>query len=272
NTYFNILKGIHRSKTRTANYDGSFGGPLIPFSSYFKHKLFFFANFEDQPQPGASTFSTTVLQAAALNGDFSYNGTDGQVHTVNVLNLAAAAGFPSKVDPTTSGILSGIAASQKQAVGFLPIAAAPYEQTMLWGFASSTTNLYPTARIDYQITSKIGYHGTWNQRHSNTLGSPNYPGGIPSNSAYKIDAPVTTNALDIVITPHLMNNFVFGTQGNMEYFYNPSDIHQWSAYGDRNLSIPITNINSSNNAALGSLIANNTPWKRNNPVWQWTDN
>src|ERR1035437_5586154 len=218
NSYFNILKRIHRSKTRTANYDGNMGGPLVPFVPYFKNKLFFFLNFEDQPQPGASTFSTTVLQSQALLGNYSYNGTDGQIHTVNVLTAAKAAGFSGTIDPTIQGILKGITATQKQAIGYLATPSTPFEQTMLWGYGTNTSNLFPTARVDYQITSKIGYHGTWNQRHQNILGTPNYPGGMSSNGAYKIDAPVTTNALDISITPHLLNNFIFGTQSNMEYF------------------------------------------------------
>jgi hypothetical protein len=262
NTYFNKLQGIHRSKTRAANYDGNFGGPLLPFIPYFKHKVFFFMNFEDVPSPGASTFSTTVLQPEMLTGNMTYLGTDGANHTVNVLNIAKAAGFPSTVDPTINGILNAISATQKSAIGYRPISGIPYEQTMLWAYATNTSTLYPTVRADYQITEKIGWHGTWNQRHANTIGTPNYPGGIASNNAYKIDAPVTTNVLDWTITPHLLNNFLFGTQGNMEYFYNPSDIHQWAAYGDRNISLGLIN----------PLIANNTPWKRNNPVWQWTDN
>jgi hypothetical protein len=269
NTYFNILKGIHRSKTRTANYDGNMGGPLVPFSPYFKHRLFFFLNFEDQPQPGASTFSTTVLQSQALTGNFTYVGTDGQNHTANVLAAAAAAGFSSTIDATIKGILDGITATQKSAIGYLATPSTPFEQTMLWGYGTNTTNLFPTARLDYQITSKIGYHGTWNQRHQNILGTPNYPGGMSSNGAYKLDAPVTTTALDIVITPHLLNNFIFGTQSNMEYFYNPSDIHQWAPYGDRNLTLGTT---PSNTTLISPLIPNITPWKRNNPVWQWTDN
>jgi hypothetical protein len=274
NTYFNVLNGIHRSKTRAANYDGNMGGPLVPFSKYFKHKLFFFVNFEDQPQPGASTVQTSVLQPEALAGNFTYLGTDGANHTVNVLSIVKAAGCATCVntlDPTVGGILNAISASQQQSIGYLPIVGFPYERTMLWSFASNTSNLYPTARLDYQITSKIGWHGTWNERHQNILGQPNYPGGLTSSNAYKINTPVTTNSLDWTITPHILNNFTFGTQSNMEYFYDPSDIHQWAVYGNRNISLPVVNAASTNSTIL-PYIPNLTPWKRNNPVWQWTDN
>jgi hypothetical protein len=265
NTYFNILRGIHRSKTRTANYVGSVGGPLAPWISRLKHRLFFFINFEDLPQPGATTYATTVLQPDMLNGNMTYLGTDGANHTVNVLSVAKAAGRTSTIDPTLGAMLNSIQATQKDpsVVSFLPISGVPYQQTMYWGFATDTETKYPTVRVDYQITNKLFWHGVWDQRHANTVGNPNYPGGpYPSNNAYKIDTPVTSNTLDWTITPHLLNSFMVGTQSNMEYFNNPSDPHQWAAYNNRNLRIPLIN----------PLIPNNTPWKRNNPVWQFADN
>src|SRR5205823_10280482 len=74
NSYFNKLQGIHRPKTRAANYDGNMGGPLLPFIPYFRHKVFFFMNFEGVPSPGATTISTTVLQPEMLTGTMTYLG------------------------------------------------------------------------------------------------------------------------------------------------------------------------------------------------------
>ena len=101
------------------------------------------------------------------------------------------------------------------------------------------------------------------RRHQNIVGTPDYPGGpYPSNGAYKLNAPITTNSVDWTISPHLLNNVMFGTQGNMEYFYNPSDPHQWAQYGNINLSyLPL----------ITPLIPNKTPWFRNNPVYQLQD-
>lgn len=277
NTYFNILKGIHRSKTRTTNYSGNAGGPLLPFIHAFKGKLFFFVNFEDLPQPGASPISTTVLQPEAYTGNFTYAGTDGVNHTVNLLTAVGAVGCAtcrSTIDPTVAGLLNGIKATQSSGAvsGYLPIAGVPYEQTMLWNFANDTETQYPTARIDYQFLPKMGYHGTWNLRHQNTIGNPNYPGGpVPANNAYKITTYVVSNVFDWTITPHLLNNATFGIQSNLEYFYNPSDPHQWAAYGDRNISLGITNPQNTQ-APVNPLIPNITPFSRNNPVYQFTDN
>ncbi|HUI55521.1 MAG TPA: carboxypeptidase-like regulatory domain-containing protein [Bryobacteraceae bacterium] len=276
NTYFNDLRGVHRSKTRQANYSGNMGGPLLPWVHLFKNKLFFFVNFEDLPQPGAGPIYTNVLVPAAYNGDYTYVGTDGQNHTVNVLALAKASGYPGTIDPTMSGLLNQIQTSYKSGAvfNFFPLAGYPSFQAMGWNFASDTETKYPTARVDYQIAPRVAWHGTWNMRHANTIGSPNYPEGpFPSNNAYKINTPVTTNTVDWTISPHMLNSFVFGTQGNMEYFYNPSDPHQWAQYGNREIYQPTFGTNTTyTTTTMPVLIPDNTPWKRNNPVWQWTDN
>src|SRR6185312_14025656 len=123
--------------------------------------------------------STNVLQPEAYQGIYTYLGTDGVNHAINVLQVAGAAGYKSTIDPIVSKLMSDIKATQCSGsiVGYRPVVGYPYEQTMLWGDPTETTNLYPTVRVDYQITDKIAWHGTWNQRHSNTTGYANYPGG-----------------------------------------------------------------------------------------------
>jgi hypothetical protein len=75
NSYWNKLTSTRRSKTRTANYVGSIGGPLVPWSSYFRNRLFVFANFEDLPQPGSRTYSTSMLMPEVYQGIYTYLGT-----------------------------------------------------------------------------------------------------------------------------------------------------------------------------------------------------
>jgi len=265
NTYFNKLTGVHRAKSRTQDYAGSVGGPLLPFIPYLSHKVFFFLNFEDVPGYGGSTYTDTMLTSDALAGNFTYLGTDGKNHTVNVLQAVAASGCSTcfgTINPVIGGLLSQINSSTSHATGWLPIAGQPYWQTMQYFQATYNGNIYPTARVDYVINQKFAWHGTWNDHRYLINGTPNYPGGpYPSNSAYLLNSPVTSNTLDITITPHLLNSVTFGTEGNMEYFYNPSDPHQWASQGNINYTLPLIN----------PLIPNNTPWKRNNPVWQLND-
>src|SRR5215475_6516582 len=159
NTFFRNLQGLPRNKSRSHNAVGSIGGPLLPFFERFKNKLFFFAYYEAQPQPSTSTFQQRILTAAAQRGDFTFIGTDGAKHTVNVLDVARVAGQTFTIDPTIAGILTKINASQSGASGSVPISGIPTEfmVNMQWNQALNTMQAYPTARLDYQITPTVAW-------------------------------------------------------------------------------------------------------------------
>jgi hypothetical protein len=272
NSYFNTLQHITRPRSRQNNEVGLLSGPLIPFVPRFKHRLFFFVYFEAQPQPGSTTDTRSILTPDAQSGRFTYVGTDAQQHTVNILAAAAAAGLPSAIDPAVAGIFSQINATQSRATGYLAVAGQPYYQTMLWNFNTYTMQEFPAARIDYQITPKIGYHGSWNLRHSAfgaTNGSP-YPGtGYDWNGASTITTYVVSNQVDWTVTPHMVNNFTFGIQSNLEAFNPGGSVYQWVPQGNRIISPPN---NSANTALISPYIPNNVPENRNNPVFDFVDN
>ena len=274
NTFFNNLQGIPRPKARENDAVGSFGGPLLPFIPYFKKKLFFFLYYEHIPQPGSASGTTnpissaTVLTPEAQQGNFTYIGTDGVTRTVNLLNAAGGT-----IDPTIQGILNSINETRAQATGFLPIAGTPFRQTMIWNQPTNTTTLYPTARVDYQITPNIGWHGTWNLRNQKISGQPNYPGTkYDFVNAYKITTYVATNSVDWTIKPNMTNNTTFGVQSNGEYFNEGSDPHQWSIYNNRIFNFP--NNPNTTTPMIPPLVPGTgpTPFIRNNPVFQFTDN
>src|SRR5205085_2088209 len=117
----------------------------------------------------------------AQQGNFTYLGTDGVKRTVNVLDVARNAnqGFTSTVDPTIAGILSKINATQSGASGFVPISgvASEFLTNMQWTHPQSTSQAFPTLRLDYQIKPTLAWHGTMNLRDSNfTYGVEQYPG------------------------------------------------------------------------------------------------
>ncbi len=269
NSFFGNLRGQPISKVRQNNPYGGIGGPLVPFSNKWKHKLFFYAYFEAQPQPGTTTLTTKVLSSGAAQGLFTYNGTDGQQHTVNLLSAAGAAGFTSAVDPTVGSMLSSISGSESKASGFLPITGQPYWQTMEWTQPTNTLQLFPSARVDYHITPSLAWHGSWNLRYENISGSaPPYPGesqyAFPNG--YKITTYVATTGLDWTITPHMINTVNFGVQSNGEYFYQGANPQQWAPYGNRALYSPLVNTTIPN-----PVSANVLPFIRNNPVYQIRD-
>ena len=270
NTWFKNLQGQPISRVRNNNFGGSFGGRLVPFLPYFRDKLFFFANLEYFPQPGSATLSTTVLTAASQAGNFTYNGTDSRQHTVNLLQAVGGT-----ADPTIAGILGQITSSQQQATGSAPISGKLFDQTMFWTQPTNTATTFPTARVDYQISNNIAWHGTWNLRHQNLEGSaPPYPGSPYTwTNGYKITTYVATNAVDWTITPHVLNSFVFGVQSNGEYFYQGSDPHQWAPQGNRLIVFPASQ--GATTPFISNVIPTSgsiTPFIRNNPVYNLTDN
>ncbi len=281
NSFFGNLRGQPIPRLRQNNPYGSIGGPLLPFIPKMKHKLFFFAYFEAQPQPTSTTNTTTILTPAAQAGNFTYIGTDGVQRTVNLLS-AVGSGFTSAIDPTVGSILSQINSTESKATGFLPVTGQPYFQTMEWTQPQNTLYLFPTARVDYQITPKLQWTGTWNLRYENIAGGPNYPGLTQYNygGAYKITTYIATNQLTYTLSPNMVNTANFGVQSNGEYFYEGSNPQQWSIYANRNIVFPSMTINvpsqtvsnaNSGATALAPVVTNELPFIRNNPVYQFRD-
>jgi hypothetical protein len=279
NSFFNNLRGLPRAKTRQNNPYGSIGGRLVPFIPALKNKLYFFAYFEAQPQPGSGTLTTRILTPDAQAGRFTYTGTDGVQRTVNLLQVAGAAGYTSAIDPTISGILSSINGTLGKAASTLPITGQPYWQNMTWVQPNETNQVFPTARVDYQILPTLAWHGTWNLRYQNIHGSqPPYPGldQYAFTNAYKITTYVASNSLDWTISPHMLNTFTFGVQSNGEYFYQGSDPREWAPYGNRRLTFPSV-VNPATNTSVPFIATpipssgNVLPFIRNNPVYQFRD-
>jgi hypothetical protein len=140
------------------------------------NKLFFFANIEYAPRPGSSNPTATVLTTEAQTGIYRFVGTDGQPHTVDVLRLAGAAGYPSSIDPTVAAAFKAINGTLSQG-NLRPSSANLFQQSLQWRQNTSQDDIYPTARLDYQVTSKVAWHISWNLRHNhNNGGGPPYPG------------------------------------------------------------------------------------------------
>lgn len=278
NGFFRNMQGLPRNKVRNHNVVGSVGGPLFHFIPAFKGKLYFFAYYEIQPQPSTQTLTTPILTPAAQLGNFTYVGTDNVKRTRNLLQIAGAAGFTSTVDPTIAGILSKINASQAQSSGLVPISgvAPEFMANMQWDEALTTTQHFPTARIDYQIKPTLAWHGTWNLRSSDfTKGTAPYPGSpydfVGPNGAniHSSATPyVATTTVDWTVKQNVINSASFGIQGNGENFFINADPHRFKDQGDRIINPPVIG----NTPLIGPWIPNVATDVRNNPVYQFTDN
>ncbi len=259
NSFINNARSTRRPKLRQNDFGGNLGGRLLPWVPMLRNKLFFFINMEALPIPSTGVFSQSVMTSSAQSGVFTYTGTDNLAHTSNVLTLAGNAGFAKTVDPTVSKILSEINATTSQ--GSLIANTDLITQTLSFTQPNSRKTLYPTARVDYQITDRLAWHGTWNLRYQNNDGVANYPGQSILDLAYKITTYVATNSFDWTIKPTLFNNFTFGVQSNGEYFNQGTSITQWAPYKNYRIHLD----------GFTDVIPNDTPWVRNNPVFSFSD-
>ncbi len=259
NSFINNARGTPRPKLRQNDFGGNFGGRLLPWVPKLKNRLFFFVNMEALPHPSTGTYTQNVYTSSAASGVFSYVGTDGKPHQANVLTAAAAAGFSGTVNPTISKILSEINGTLGKGTQ-IPNTDL-ITNTLTFNQPNSSRQLFPTARVDFQISDKVAWHGTWNLRHQNNDGVANYPGQSILDLAYKITTYVATNSLDWTIRPTMFNNLTFGVQSNGEYFNRGTAITQWAPYNNQRINL----------GGLTPVIPDDTPWVRNNPVFSFSD-
>ncbi len=261
NSFFNNIQGLPRTKIRQNDFGGNFGGRLVPWVPYLRNRLFFFVNFEATPIPQSQISTATMLTPQAAAGNYQYVGTDNQVHTLNLLQFAAGGGFSGTPNPIVQGVLNSIGATATKGV-VIP-SSNLYQQTLNWNQPLTNKTYYPTTRVDYQISPNVAWHGVWNLRYNTITGVPQYPGLDFLGGSYKISAYIASNTVDWTIKPNLLNSFTFGVQSNGEFFYKGTGVDNWKAYNNTyyNLGLGVT-----------PLIPNQTPFIRNNPVFQVSDN
>ena len=216
NSWRRNAQGIPNPKLHIHDFGGGIGGPLIPISKWgLKKKLFFFVNLEETYQPQLTTHSFNYLNAAAQQGTFTYRDTtNGTIQTANILQIAASKGFQGTIDPT---IASYVLAHQNQALAngvLTPINNNFNQQLFTFLTPESLWSYFPTARLDYQATSKLAIQGTWNLRHFRDPGFPQTPiSGQPNQSQFLVAGYwLYSLGVNYAITPRTFNEFRYGVQ------------------------------------------------------------
>jgi Carboxypeptidase regulatory-like domain len=141
-----------RSKLKFDNYGVRFGGPIrIPGLFNGRDRAFFFVNYEELRQPADVSRQRIILSPSAQQGVFRYNTGSG-VREINLLQLAAASGQTSTVDPTIAKLLADIRASTSS--GGVADLTDPLVQRFTFPSTFSGITRYPHARLDVQLTQK----------------------------------------------------------------------------------------------------------------------
>ena len=207
------------------------GGPIvIPGLFNGRDKAFFFVNYEELRQPQDVLRNRTVLAPAAQSGLFRYSAS-GQTRQVDLLALAAANGHMASMDPTVAKLLADIRGTL--GAGTVTDLTDPNLQRFSYLVPQRSHNIYPTTRLDWNVTDEHRLTGTFNYNH--ILSTPDtlngrdsqFP-GFPVTGVQDSDRYTTGVSLRSTFGSNWVNEFRFGATGGATLFSNEINPAMWS--------------------------------------------
>ena len=225
NYYFNALRDLPKNDVKIDQYGGRLGGPMsIPGLFDGRGKAYFFVNYEEFRMPNAFSRLRTVLSPAGQNGVFQYNA-GGSIQQVNLYELAARFGQTATPDPTVASVLNLIRASTAT-TGTITAKSDP--NTMSYSFLSPGDQIekQPTARLDFQLSSKHRLTGTWTHqivdRTPDMLNGTDarFP-GAPNIRRYLSKRNIGSTAIRSVLRNNLVNELRGGVKWGPSFFGKP---------------------------------------------------
>jgi hypothetical protein len=251
------------------------GGPITLPKKLFgllgfngKDKAFFFINYEEYRFPSQQTRTRNIYNPAVENGFFRYT-VGSTIQQVDLMALAAANGQTATFDPTVKKMLTDIRNSTA-IQGTLTDQTDPNYQYFYVTNKGQDTRKFLTTRGDFNLTSRHRLEMAWNYSYYGlpidmlNSGDPSYP-GFPSISGYLGNRYSDSAALRSTLTPRLVNEFRFGTQGG-DGLFGP-DVNPSAFTG------PIANMGGFNWTPSGvtSPIRSSSPSRRTPPIEQLDD-
>jgi hypothetical protein len=157
--------------------------------------------------------SRAIPTAEAQRGIYTYivSGTTNQTRTAKVLDLAAARGLRTTLDPVSQAILrinNDIPKYSRQIAD-----TALNRDTFTFNSENNLNAQFPTTRVDYFITPKQQATFSWNYRHSFQPGARRLPNpDIQRTNPFRLGYFVYAAALQSTFTPNTYNEFRYGVQ------------------------------------------------------------
>ncbi len=224
NSWSNNATGRRRAKSIYNDFGGSVGGPV------WKDKLFFYGTYSERTIPGGFTASNSYLTPDAQQGNLTYTGSDGNSHTVNVLNVAHSyqSTLPSTVNSVVATQLQAINTSLTSGTKFT--SSDPNINSISWYNGNSETTYYPFVRVDYNATPKLRMGLSWAMTYDLQPGSnaAPFPGSAFSSmtAGNKTKNYTSSYSVDWTATPRLINQFKFGFLYDVSSFaYNAKPLY-----------------------------------------------
>jgi hypothetical protein len=260
NYWFNNLQGLPRNPINLNQYGGNVGGP-IPYPNFGeggpmfhsgKDRAFFFFSHEIFRIPESVNRTRTILTPAAAGGIYRYGSNQ-----VNVLNLAAANGFTSSLDPTISSLLSAVRNSTSQGT----ITGNPNPNLDFFNFIpkGGQKRHFTTLRIDVNITKNHSFENVYNRQiFRNGVdflnnAEPAFP-GFPNFGGQDSDRFSNSSALRSTLTNSVINEFRYSVLWGSSAFRGTLAADQFANQAGYNLNLnggTLGNVNNFNYGTLG---------------------
>jgi hypothetical protein len=256
NSFVNRALGRPETKLRRHEWGANIGGPII------HGKLFFFANYEQIYSPSEATLDRNIITDEAQQGIFRYSATDNTVRTVNLLDIAKQNNLPSTIDPY---VARQIAASNAA----LPLGTVNTTTSLLqntYRFINENLpndNIYPTGRVDYQVSPQLAVRGVLNLHWRDLPRNPQLAGLPQVNGGFTSTYYILSTGADWSIRPDLFYQMSFGGQSNFEEFNPGNTLAIYEPQGGYRINLPLM----TSPEPTGDVM----PIPRNNPVWNFTN-
>ncbi len=223
NTFFNNRNlapvNGHAPKPELRQYQPGFnvGGPIvIPGLWNGKDKGFYFFTYEDSRSPSKITRNRVILTPEAAAGAYTYGTT-----TVNLLQLAAANGQTSTLDPRIAKLFADMRTAS--ASGQITNLTDPILQQASFQVNSNGKTIYPTGKVDYNINKNHRLTGSFSYNHldstpdtTNTR-EPFFP-GFPNTGSQQSTRYYYSQYLRSTFGANIVNSFHYGGSGGATLF------------------------------------------------------
>lgn len=218
NTWFNLHRNVDpvtgRPTPKTRLFEdqpgGRIGGPIL------RDNAFFFVNYEWISSPGSRTDTRTIMSPNAERGLFEYGGG-----TVDLMALAARFGHTARIDPVVAKLLADVRASTSQ--GTVTTSLDPLVQSFAWQQDTKSKTIYPTVRLDYNVTSRhvLTASGTYNHLVSDpdtTNSNQRVFPGFPVTGKQDSERYTSQLSLRSTLSSNMVNEFRIGATGGATLF------------------------------------------------------
>jgi hypothetical protein len=193
------------------------GGPIvIPGLWNGRDKGFFFFAYEQNRSPSNITRNRIILNQGAMNGIYRY-GTQ----SVNLLQLAAANGQTSTLDPVIAKLFADMRAASSS--GSIQPLSDPLLEQATFQVKSNSQTPYPLGRVDYNLTKNHRLTGSFTHNKLNSTPDttnnrePFFP-GFPNTGSQQSTRYLVSQYLRSTFGTNLVNTFHAGATGGATFF------------------------------------------------------